>query len=163
MKLHSWIVIAGLAVGSAATSAHAFVPWANSNGSNSFCTSGVSCSASDLRLGLNVNYHFAISPSFDPWVGLGVGYEWLMLSASGGGVSADATASGFEFANVQVGGDIPINSSFVVGPFFAVSIGQYSSISVSENRMSASQDLNPTSIHEWFMFGVRAAFDIWLH
>jgi uncharacterized protein (TIGR03382 family) len=35
MKLNSFVVVAGLAVVSAATSAHAFVPWTNSNGSNS--------------------------------------------------------------------------------------------------------------------------------
>lgn len=135
----------------------------NSSGNNSTCGSGVSCSASDLRLGLNVNYHFATGLPFDPWVGFGVGYEWLMLSASAGGISADATASGFEFADIQLGGDVAINPSFVVGPFFAVSIGQYRSISVSGNGMSMDQDLNPTSIHEWFMFGVRAAYDIWPH
>jgi opacity protein-like surface antigen len=132
----------------------------NSNSANAFCQTGFDCSASDLRLGLNVNYHFGMGPPFDPWVGLGVGYEWLMLSASGGGISVDATASGFEFANLQLGGDFPVNPNFVVGPFFAVSIGQYRSISISPG--GGDQDLNPKSVHEWFLFGVRAAFDIWM-
>lgn len=134
----------------------------SSNNANAFCQSGVDCSASDLRLGLNVMYHFGMGPPFDPWVGVGAGYEWLMLSASQGSVSVDATASGFEFANLQLGGDFPINPNFVVGPFFAVSIGQYRSISVSGGGTSMDQDLNPKSIHEWFMFGVRAAYDIWM-
>jgi outer membrane protein W len=130
---------------------------------NSTCNQGgVSCSADVLRIGLNVNYHFGVNPAFDPWVGLGAGYEWLMLSASAGGTSADVTGSGFEFANLQLGGDIPISPNFVVGPFFAVSIGQYRSISTSAGGTSMDQDLTDKSIHEWFLFGVRIAYDIWM-
>jgi outer membrane protein W len=138
-----------------------YAPGIVGSGGNSVCQGGVDCSVSNMRLGLNLNYHFGINTSFDPWVGLGVGYEWLMLSASQGSTSADLTGSGFEFANLQLGGDIPVSPNVVVGPFFAVSIGQYRSTSISGGGMSLDQDLNPKSIHEWFMFGVRFAYDVW--
>ena len=86
----------------------------------------MSCSAKDLRLGLNVHYHFSPGESFDPWVGLGAGYEWLVLDESAGGVSVSETASGFEFGNLQLGGDFAVAPNFGIGPFFTFTLAQYS-------------------------------------
>src|SRR5215831_12736022 len=36
-----------------------------------------SCSTTDLRFGVDAHFHFLSGSSFDPWVGLGVGYESL--------------------------------------------------------------------------------------
>ena len=67
------------------------------------CASGVSCSGHLVTLGLDVRYHLLPDLQFDPWVGLGLGYEWFGLSASAGGSTADATANGFEFVHFQLG------------------------------------------------------------
>lgn len=126
------------------------------------CTqSGVSCSGSDVRLGINLHYHLAPGQTFDPWVGIGAGYEWLTLSVSAGGASADVSASGFELANLQLGGDIQAAPNLWIGPFAGVSFGQYRSISLSQpGYPSMDMDLTTKSIHEWIVFGLRGVFDI---
>ena len=42
----------------------------------SACTSsGVSCSTSDVRVGVELDVHFTPDHAFDPWVGFGTGLE----------------------------------------------------------------------------------------
>ncbi|HEU4386132.1 MAG TPA: hypothetical protein VFR85_21785 [Anaeromyxobacteraceae bacterium] len=128
--------------------------------SNTFCPSGVSCSGSDIRLGGEVMYTFA-SPGFSPWIGLGLGYEWLNLSAEAGGVSADFQVSGFEFLNLQVGGDWRLSPNFKMGPFVAFSIASYDSISVTvPGAGTVSGDIANTTTHEWLQFGLKGTFDL---
>jgi opacity protein-like surface antigen len=44
------------------------------NSNNAECnSSGLSCSASDVNVGVNAHYHFLPGQAFDPWVGLGAG------------------------------------------------------------------------------------------
>jgi hypothetical protein len=38
------------------------------------CARGVSCSAQDIRFGANIHFHLRPKTSFDPWIGVGVGY-----------------------------------------------------------------------------------------
>ena len=76
----------------------------------------VSCSASDVRLGAQVQYHFGeAGASIDPWVGGGLGYEWLSISeqieVSGEDADLTLTLHGFEFLNVQFGLDFPVSDA----------------------------------------------------
>jgi outer membrane protein W len=124
--------------------------------------SGVSCSGSDLRLGVDLHFHFAPGQSFDPWLGVGAGYEWLSLDATAGGVDAGATATGFEFGNVQLGGDIPVAPNFAIGPFVSLSFGEYGDVSFSQGGASMDMTITSKSFHEWLEFGVRGVYDIGL-
>ena len=46
--------------------------------------SGADCSAKDTRLGAQAVYTFnKTSPTFFPWIGLNIGYEWNTISAGG--------------------------------------------------------------------------------
>jgi hypothetical protein len=134
--------------------AFAFV---NNNQNPDCAQSGVSCSAKDLRLGLDAHYHFSPGESLDPWVGVGAGYEWLALDESSGALSVSETASGFEFVNLQLGGDFSVAPNFGVGPFFAFTLAEYSHVGGTIDT-----DLATKSIHGWMMGGVRGVFDIGL-
>jgi opacity protein-like surface antigen len=128
------------------------------NDQNPDCAqSGVSCSAKDLRLGVNVHYHFSPGESFDPWVGVGAGYEWLALDVSAGTLTASETAGGFEFGNLQLGGDFAVAPNLGIGPFFAITLAEYNHLSGNTDA-----DLATKSIHGWVMGGVRGVFDIGL-
>lgn len=50
---------------------------------NPDCTSGVNCSAHDIRVGANIHYHVHPAATFDPWIGAGMGYEVHAESTSG--------------------------------------------------------------------------------
>jgi hypothetical protein len=80
-------------------------------------SSGVSCSANDLMFGVQAHYHFMPGGTFDPWGGIGVGYEIANASASANGQSVSVAFSGFQFVNLQVGGDYKAMPNLGIGPF----------------------------------------------
>jgi outer membrane protein W len=125
-------------------------------------SAGISCSAADIRFGLQVQYHFSRPGQIDPWLGVGVGYELLKISISGAGQDGSTTAKGFEFANVQAGVDFKALHHFGVGPFVSFSLGQYDSTSNSGSiaEISPGGDIPNPALHEWLTFGIRGAFTL---
>lgn len=119
-------------------------------------TSGVSCSFHDLRFGIQAHYHLMPEQTIDPWVGLGIGMESASGSLSAGGQSQDASLSGLEFVNLQVGADYKVMPNLGVGPFAQFSLGQYSSQTIGNQ----SGDIQNKAMHEWLVLGVRGAYDI---
>jgi outer membrane protein W len=121
---------------------------------------GLSCSARDIRFGLQFQFHPVHDAKVDPWLGVGVGYEWLTVSISGAGQDGSTTGKGFEFANLQAGLDYKALPNFGVGPFVSFSLGQYDSVSNSGSLAEASSggDIANPALHEWLTFGVRGAF-----
>jgi outer membrane protein W len=135
----------------------AFIP---NNASTGCGQSGVSCSGHDVMFGVDAHYHIMPDAPFDPWVGLGFGYEILTFNLSQGSQSADVSASGWQLVNFQLGGDYHVMPNFGVGPFVALSLGQYSSASRSIGGTSTSNDIANKAMHEWLTFGLRAVYDI---
>jgi hypothetical protein len=117
------------------------------------CPTGDTCSGSVVRLGIQGLYNFRMPTVLDPWVGVGLGYEWLNLSETG---QADASLSGFEFLNLQGGGDYRLAPQFALGPFISFSIARYGSASSG----GTSIDIQQTAVHEWLQIGVRGTFSI---
>jgi len=114
---------------------------------------GLDCSATNLRLGVQATYAFTkVSPQFVPWLGAGLGLEWASQEVSFGGGSATQDVTGFEFLNLQVGGDYKVSDQFSVGPYFMMSLGQYSSVE--------GNDIPEKGMHEWLNFGLRGKFDL---
>ena len=126
------------------------------------CSPGVSCSANDLRFGLNVHYHFLPEGPVDPWFGLGAAYEIWNLSGSGAGVSGSSSLRGFEFGNAQLGADYKVSPEFGIGPFVTFSVAQFSDASASSGGLSLSGAIQNKSIHEWLIFGLRGVYDFGL-
>jgi outer membrane protein W len=127
----------------------------------------VSCSASDIRLGVMGRYHLSPAGPVLPWLGFGFGYEWGMFSVNVdqpliGNPDTESTWSGFEFANFQAGADYHLAPRVAVAPFVSVSIGQYQSVSntttIGSTSTTANEDLAKKSLHEWILIGVRFAF-----
>ncbi len=108
---------------------------------------------------------------FDPWIGLGMGYEWLTISESGtltvAGVSeafdGNVTGKGLQFINLQAGGDCHVSPAFGLGPFISFSAGQYSSYSSTVTAAGVEQKQSgdiSQGTHEWLTLGVRGQFNI---
>lgn len=131
------------------------------SGDESFCNqSGISCSTTDLTLGVGVHYHLSPAASFDPWIGLGVGYEWLAVTATGTVASESFSSSGFQYVNLQVGVDVSVAPNIAAGPFVSFSAGQYASVSNQVGNTTASQNITNQSFHEWLLFGVRGVYNV---
>ncbi len=98
------------------------------------CPAGFSCASQDWRVGIEAEVHFR-PLRFDPYIGLGVGYEILHSTASGttplpntaaaAGVDVSATDRGREFVSVTLGIDWRFGRMFGVGPFISASAGEY--------------------------------------
>jgi len=121
---------------------------------------GVSCSTSDTTLGLDAHFHLKPTASFDPWIGLGFGYEWLDVSISSPAIRQSATVKGLEYAKVQLGGDVSVAPGLAIGPFINFAAGQYASFSQNGINTPMSQDITSKSFHEWLLFGVRGVYNI---
>jgi outer membrane protein W len=131
------------------------------SGGDAICNqTGVTCSTTDTTLGIGAHLHLDPTASFDPWIGLGVAYEWVDFSASLAGRSASSTGAGLQYVNVQLGGDISVAPNLAVGPFVSFSAGQYGSVSQDNGTTSTSQDITNKSFHEWLLFGVRGVYNI---
>jgi hypothetical protein len=127
------------------------------------CPSGVSCSGRDIRIGVEVRVHFMAEQGFSPWVSGGFGYEWFTVDMSQGSLSAHATFKGFEFLNLEAGGDIRVSPGFTLGPFLGLRLQQFDSVSgTSSAGRDISQDIPSAqqAVHGWMAFGVRGAFTL---
>jgi outer membrane protein W len=126
------------------------------------CPSGESCGIQSYRIGANVHYHIMPDQTFDPWIGVGTGYEWLHVSESKGSNSRTGTLGGFELVNLQLGGDYQLSPNASIGPFASFSIGQYANASTAVNGTDApgSTSIEKTALHEWLTFGFRGSFNL---
>ena len=115
---------------------------------------GISCSASTLRIGAEFLYKFMPDASFAPWVGIGIGYESTSIDASMAGATGSTSFSGFEFVNLQLGGDFKVSPAFALGPYVALSVAEYSDIEALGGLPFDKK------IHQWLQFGVKGTFDM---
>lgn len=122
------------------------------------CPSGASCSGSDIRVGLQGQYHLSPGESLNPWFGLGVGYEMASSKVEAGGAEATADYSGLEFANLQAGADFKVGESMAVGPFLSFSIGQYSKAKLDSPVAKFDGDIEDKAMHQWLTLGVKGTF-----
>ncbi|WP_242341196.1 MULTISPECIES: outer membrane beta-barrel protein [unclassified Anaeromyxobacter] len=122
---------------------------------------GVDCSGGVLRLGVQATYAFSTTGQFQPWAGVGTGWERNRVKAEGGGEELEFTFSGWEVLNLQLGGDYFASPRFAVGPYLMLSIGRYGEMKYSDSLgNSASADITDKDAHEWVQFGVRGRFDL---
>jgi hypothetical protein len=120
---------------------------------------GISCSGSDIQFGAEAHYHFLPGGFIDPWVGLGLGYEFANISASAGTQSESSSFGGFQFLNVQAGGDFKLLPALGIGPFVMLSLDEYGSCSTTPDT---SCSIPNKAVHEWLTLGVRGVYDIHL-
>lgn len=124
---------------------------------------GTSRSANNVRFGFEVLWHLAPDRPVDPWVGLGVGYEWLNLSVGSASGTLTGSVRGFEWVNLQLGIDFLLGRNLRLGPFVRSRVGQYDTgslalINAQGGEVSGSGDLQSKAVHTWIDVGVRFAF-----
>lgn len=134
------------------------------------CLASYTCEGYDMRVGVEVAYAFLPSWFIKPWVSLGTGWEWsglkVIVPASGNAASGQfqARMNGWEWVNVQVGGDIGVNAATTVGPYVGFFGGTYSTMSTAGmghgNGAAESIPSDVRSFHGWVQFGLKGSFDL---
>jgi hypothetical protein len=66
--------------------------------------------------------------------------------------------SGFEFLNLQVGGDFRVTEKLAVGPYLTYSFGQYGDPSLEEPFKGIA--VVDSAVHSWLNLGLRGKFDL---
>lgn len=129
------------------------------------------CSFHDLRLGAEAQLHLG-KPGLllDPWVGGGIGYEWLSLGMfyeldepGGQHGNLHETLHGFEFLNLQTGLDFRMADATAFGPFVAFTVSTYRGAKTTCGGDCGGLDhgfesIDDEAFHHWLFFGVRGAF-----
>ena len=119
-----------------------------------FCPARASCRGSQLRQGVQATYALAAGSPV-PWIGVGLGAEWLWLTVSADGARSTLRLVGFEMAQLQAGLDWRSSSGISVGPFASLSLGQYQKILGGSTVSNVA-----TALHGWLQLGVKGTFDL---
>jgi hypothetical protein len=120
------------------------------------CDVGESCSVTGLRVGIEGTYAFRDQGG--PWVGLGTGWEWMFTSISSATFTRKVDVSGWEFANFQAGWDVEVSPAGKVGPWFSVSVGEFSRATLAGGGATIEQTISNTAVHGWLQIGVKGTF-----
>jgi hypothetical protein len=112
---------------------------------------GLDYSARITRLGVEATYSFT-GRRVVPWIGAGFGYEWNTVEDG----SLEGTFTGFEFLNLQGGGDFEVTRRLSAGPYVMLSLGQYDEAELGD----LTGPILHKKLHEWLSVGLRATFDL---
>jgi hypothetical protein len=131
----------------------------------SSCPTGFSCSASDVRLGFAADYHILRRATWDPWLGVGLGYEWTSFHADAAGMTLDDSLRGIELFDIEAGLDWDVGRTALrLGGFLMTSFAQFTDFSQTSNGMlsqgKVSDLLGQPEPHGWFVMGVRGRLDL---
>lgn len=128
----------------------------------------VSCSGHDVRGGVEFLVHTRPRTGVDPWVGLGLGHEWLTADTKvgGSGVSATqhATFDGWDYLDLMAGIDFRTSSGMGIGPYVEVASGSFDTLNASTagggSGSSSSGGISSQASHQWLTLGVHGTFEV---
>lgn len=116
---------------------------------------GVDCSTMSYQFGFQAQYQFAASDRFNPWLGMGAGYEIFRQSLSYAGYTETQQTSGISLAKLALGLDYR-HGLFGFGPFAEVSLGRFQASRTVVNGEDAHEGpVEPATWHGFFTLGVR--------
>ncbi|MFP2909622.1 outer membrane beta-barrel protein [Pyxidicoccus sp. 3LFB2] len=114
------------------------------------CPEGFDCKTSSMRFGPQVQYHFSPEASFDPFLGVGIGFTTLTSKVEGtsptplpgitASVDGESTFRGPEFINVTIGGKWRLSNSLSFGPYLT---GTYARNTVRTGSTTVTVPLPP--------------------
>lgn len=119
------------------------------------CNSGIACSSSALRIGVEVQYHFLPKSSTNPWLGYGIGYSVGSIKATDSTQSVTINLYGVEWAHLMAGVDFRLNDAIGLGGFLDFTLGGYTSVYdpfVSQTLEIPSENQRT---HTWLSIGAR--------
>ena len=128
------------------------------------CLASFSCSASNVRVGAEAVYAFRPESTFNPWVSVGSGWEWLNQAvdipstATTPGSSQKLGLNGWEWFNAQVGADWNVTRMFAFGPYVGFFGGQYSSASVDARSVTIASSAR--QFHGWWQLGLKGTVNL---
>ncbi len=106
------------------------------------------CGTVTARVGAEIIYGFLPAARLNPWVGYGIGIEWVGMEGTDAG-----SFFGPELGNFMGGFDVRVSRGLGLGPFVNFGIGEYTSITLPVD--GPPQTHFDKTLHEWLSLGVR--------
>ena len=128
-----------------------------------FCLPGRDCDAGSVRFGVDMQLHLSPRSNIDPWVGVGLGVEWLRVEAYDPSIDdiSEFTWAGLELPLLEAGLDLAISPRATIGPYVAWSIGYFTRYGVeSPGFRDVSGSIDDLAIHTWFQIGVKGTLKL---
>jgi hypothetical protein len=114
----------------------------------------VSCSAVNVRLGIEAEYGFDPGGHVNPWLGYGLGMEAAVQSIRDStGYRENNTASGITWA--QLSGGLDVRDAVGWGPFAELSIGRYMTTRTEVGGQHSTTEIDDRAFHVWATLGMR--------
>jgi len=140
-----------------------------------------SCDWSDIRLGAQGQWRLNPEGSVDPWLGVGLGYEWLSYETLGFiDVGTDETTGeatlianrtteliGGPELTLQLGLEFRVEDALQIGPFVTASLGQYLGDSFKCDATAAlgeggscpgGSEVEGSGFHSWIGLGIAGRY-----
>ena len=131
----------------------------SSDGPQGCGTSATSCASFSARIGAQIQYHIAPDERVNPWIGYGIGYQYLSLAVTRAGRDTTQSVDGWEYGRFMAGLDIRVTRGFGIGPYVDFTIGEYSNQHArSDFGITQSGDINRSAAHFWLTIGPRIVF-----
>lgn len=124
------------------------------------CPAGAACSAADVRFGLDLQLHPSPAGRFDPWLGVGVGLEFLNEVVDQGGAERETRLGGLELPLLEAGLDVAVAPRLSVGPYVSASFAWFTSVAVREGGVRRTFDVEDRALHGWLQAGLRATIKL---
>lgn len=128
------------------------------------CPEGFDCFATGIRVGLQGQYAFRPGAALNPWLGVGLGYEWVATELEGEVFSlpfeASTRYSGPDLLQLQGGADFRMSQIFALGPFASVSAMRYTSCSLELAGEESRCELDEGAWHGWLVLGMRGVVEL---
>ncbi len=172
--LTSWRAPVWIDVGYSPTSAFTIGAYAQVGvgGNGDSCTAD--CDWSDVRVGAEAELRFAPGAAVNPWLGVGIGYEWLsyrVLASADienemGEVETVTGRATERFAGPELllhgGIDFQVEDALRIGPYASATLSQYltDSYSCQPSTPLCPDDgsLEGPGFHSWIGVGLRGAY-----
>ncbi len=129
----------------------------------SFCLAGADCDAYGVRVGVDMQLHFAPRATMDPWIGFGMGWEFLSVEAYDASIGdiSQFTWGGLELPLLEAGLDLAVSPRATFGPYVAWSIAHFTRYGVeSPGLPDLSGDIDDRAIHTWFQIGLKGTLKL---
>jgi hypothetical protein len=122
---------------------------------------GTGCDAMNYRIGADLQLHLGPDQPFDPWLGIGFGYEWLNAEALDlNDVFTEFTFSGWQLPLLEAGMDFAVSPNVALGPYFSWGLGRYRHVDATQGGVTTSAHIDNQAYHSWFQIGVKGTFKL---
>ncbi len=123
------------------------------------CPRTATCFGHAFRGGPQIHWQFGPKSALNPWVGLGVAYEFAWRKVKEGDTTRKRLYRGPELINVQAGLDIKPKEELGIGPFVSFSVDRFTDCKDTINGSPGARcDIEKRAQHMWLLAGARIYF-----